>query len=202
MLDDCRATHPFDDHPSLTDRLQALGVPIDPEHLQALLAAPGDGRWYYNFDKAEEIECRQWDEFERKFCSQHEQGLAFQLLPESEKEREIVAKWFPEVTFSGKRSSLALACDWIHFSEWPGRVYFREVTNLIFMDGWIYVDLTRDENVRVSFKLNALGKEKAAAYKALGEYYGRYRAALANLEKQDSDDTETGTDYSDQALSG
>lgn len=97
---------------------------------------------------------------------------------------------------------MPLACDWIHFSEWPGRVYFREVTNLFFVDGWIYVELARDENVRVSFTLNALGKEKAAAYKALGEYYGRYRAALANLEERNSGDMETGTDYSDQALSG
>ena len=53
------------------------------------------------------------------------------------------------------------------------------------------MDLARDENVRLCFKLNALGKEKAAAYKALGEYYGRYRAALANQEEQDSEVAES-----------
>jgi hypothetical protein len=62
-IGELKSSHPFDSHPPLADRLEAVGVPLLPENAESLLAALGDGAWYRMIDKAEEIERQQWDDF-------------------------------------------------------------------------------------------------------------------------------------------
>jgi len=68
-IGELKSSHPFDSHPPLADRLEAVGVPLSPATAESLLAAPGDGGWYPMIDKAGEIERQQWDGFEAKFRS-------------------------------------------------------------------------------------------------------------------------------------
>ena len=97
-IGELKSSHPFDSHPPLADRLEAVGVPLSRETAESLLAAPGDGGWYRMIDKAEEIERQQWDEFEAKFREFHEATLPYRFLPETDEERAIVEKAFPAVT--------------------------------------------------------------------------------------------------------
>ena len=107
-IGELRASHPFDSHPPLADRLEAVGVPLSPDTARSLLIQQGDGGWYRMIARAEEIERQQWGDFESKFLSMHEASLAYRFLPETEEELAVVVKAFPAVTLQGKAGSLAL----------------------------------------------------------------------------------------------
>ncbi|HEY3391997.1 MAG TPA: M48 family metallopeptidase, partial [Lacipirellulaceae bacterium] len=93
--------HPFDTHPPMVERLSAVGVRLTPQYAEEMLATPGDGRWFLTIDKAQEIEHEQWQAFENEFRQYHEETLAYRFFPETEEERAIVAKAFPQVFFQG-----------------------------------------------------------------------------------------------------
>lgn len=178
-IGELKSSHPFDSHPPLVDRLEAVGVPLSAESAQSLLAAPGDGGWYHLIDGAEALERRQWDDFEAKFRSFHEQSLPYRLLPETDEEREIVLKAFPPVKIEGRSGTFALDYQGLHFSDWPAPIEYREITKCAVDNGVLLIHYQRDGKQKQKLKLKLLGKRQQEALDALNRYWGRYQAAAA-----------------------
>ncbi|MDG3005301.1 M48 family metallopeptidase [Paludisphaera mucosa] len=183
-LGDLEPAHPFDTHPPLAQRLEAVGVPIDSQDVPSLVASPGDGRWYDAIDAAEEIERGQWREFEERFRDVHEVTLAYRLLPETDEERAIVAASFPDVEIEGKKGSLSLACDSLHYSAWPGRIAFAEVLGFVFEGQSLLVSYTRGGRHVATIPTKTFGPRQAEAIQAVQAYYGRYLSAASHCEEK------------------
>jgi Zn-dependent protease with chaperone function len=195
-IGELRSSHPFDSHPPLADRLEAVGTPLSAETAQALLAAPGDGGWYQMINSAEELERKQWDDFEAKFRSIHEQSLPNRLLPETDEECEIVLKAFPPISMECRSGTFALDYLGVHFSDWPAPIEFREITECAADDGTLLIRYERDGKQKQKLKLKTFGKRQQEALDALNHYWGRYQAAAAyqaqkQLESAPSDLTPT-----------
>lgn len=178
-IGELKSSHPFDSHPALADRMEAVGTPLSAETAQALLAAPGDGGWYKMIDKAEELERRQWDDFEAKFRSIHEESLPYRLLPETDEECEIVLKAFPPISVEGKSGTFALDYQGLHFSDWSAPIEYREITECAVDNGTLLIRYDRDGKQKQKLKLKTLGKRQQEALDALNRYWGRYQAAAA-----------------------
>ncbi|MBX3414295.1 MAG: M48 family metalloprotease [Pirellulales bacterium] len=189
-LETLATSHPFDSHPPMSQRLEALGVSLQSQEAQSLVANPGDGRWYRTIDRADEIERAQWDEYEERFRHIHEQSLPYRFLPETDEEREIVEQAFPPLVIEGKKGSLMLDCETIQYSPWPGSLAYSEITNCVLNDGALEIHYEREGKQHVTIPLKKFGKHQAEALQAISNYYGRYAAAKEYQQhKQDQPPT-------------
>ena len=191
-IGELKSSHPFDSHPPLADRLEAVGVPLSPETALSLLAAPGDGGWYRMIDKAEEIERQQWADFEAKFRSYHEATLPYRFLPETDEERAVVVKAFPAITLEGKAGSLTFDYQRLNFTSWKTPIEYREITQCAVNDGVLYINYVRDGKRKEKLKLSKFGKRKKEALDAFNRYLGRYRSAAAYQAQKRREETPAG----------
>lgn len=178
-IGELKSSHPFDSHPPLVDRMEAVGVPLSAESAKSLLAAPGDGGWYRMIGQAEETERRQWNDFEEKFRDVHEQSLAYRLLPETDEERSIVVKAFPAITVQGRSATLSVDYQGLHFSAWPTPIEYREITRCAVENGTLSIHYQRDGKQKQKLKLKTFGKRQQEALDAINRYWGRYQSACA-----------------------
>lgn len=174
-------SHPFDSHPPLVQRLEALGIPCEREYIDEMLKTPGDGKWYDCIDEAWEMEREQWDELEERFREMHEQSLPYRFLPETEEELAVVVKAFPEVRIEGKESWFAVNHEGVQFNGWEVPVKFSEFTEVGVNDGVLTVTHKREgKKKNLSVKLKTFGKgEQQGIINAINHYYGRYQSAVA-----------------------
>jgi Zn-dependent protease with chaperone function len=179
-LEQLSTSHPFDSHPSMAGRLAALGVPLQSEDVPAMLAAPGDGRWYDAIDDAEEIERGMWERFEQAFRELHERTLPYRLLPATDEEREIVERTFPEIAFEGKKGTLTIRCDSIRFADWPTPIGFSEVLGISLNGHDLVISYNRQGAKTTSIPAKSFGLREAEAIQAIGAYYGRYVTAASH----------------------
>lgn len=180
-------SHPFDTHPPLAQRLEALGLSLQSQEVQSIVARPGDGRWYRIIENAEQIEQEQWAEFEERFRSIHEQTLPYRFLPESDEEREIVERAFPPVVIEGKKGSLMMDCETIQYSPWPGSLSYSEITNCLLNDGGLTIHYEREGPQHVTIPMKKFGKRQDEAMQAITNYYGRYLAAKEYQQQKQSE---------------
>jgi Zn-dependent protease with chaperone function len=176
--------HPFDSHPPLAQRLQAVGMALESEGTRSLLAAAGDGRWYQYVPAAELIEKAQWQQYEDRFRQAHEQSLPYRFLPETAEELAVVVNAFPPVTFDGKDGPLTLDHEAMAFAKWPDPVRYAEITNLTLDDnGVLQVSYTREGKQKRSIKMAKLARQQDAV-NSLNHYYGRYLSAAAYQQQK------------------
>ncbi|MBI1371397.1 MAG: M48 family metalloprotease [Phycisphaera sp.] len=167
--------HPFDSHPPLAERLQAVGASLQSEHSQQALSTPGDGAWFRRIDAADDLERAQWDEFEQKFRAYHEETLPYRFLPATDQERAIVLKAFPDVAFAGKDGTLRMTCDQIEYDPWPGAIRFENITHCKLNEGNVLaISHTGGKPQNLKLARFGNGQEILAAFQ---KYYGRYLAA-------------------------
>ncbi|HEV7998437.1 MAG TPA: M48 family metallopeptidase [Planctomycetaceae bacterium] len=191
-IGELRASHPFDSHPSLADRLEAVGVPLSADTARSLLIQQGDGGWYRMIARAEEIERQQWGDFESKFRSMHEASLAYRFLPETEEELAIVVKAFPAVTLQGKAGSLVLDHQQLHFSDWPKPIEYREITGCSVDHGTLLIQYQRDGKQKQKLKLNAFSAPQQEVLNAINHYWSRYQRAIAYQAQKRSEQASAG----------
>ena len=172
-------SHPFDTHPPMAQRLEAVGIPFTSEGVQTLVSTPGDGRWYDSIDDAEQIERQQWEQFEERFRKFHEETLAYRFLPETEEERAIVMKSFPELTFVGKKGSLILDCETVRYTVWPDKVAYFEITNCALNNDTLQIQYFRSGKRKANIPLKTFASRRQEALDAINRYYGRYLNAVA-----------------------
>lgn len=175
--------HPFDTHPPLSQRLEAIGTQFDSHEAQTLLSRRSDQAWYRHFDHADELERRQWREFEERFRTYHEQTLPYRFLPETEEELAIVLKAFPEVQIQAAKAAMTIDYEKIDYrtdgDEWPEPVLYREITELNLNEGVLRIKYERGKKQTHSIKMKLFGNRQQEVLDTLNRYYGRYVSARA-----------------------
>lgn len=170
--------HPFDSHPPMAERLAAVGAPLEALDAAAMVSEPGDGRWFDAIPNAEALEKAQWDEFEARFRTIHEQSLAYRLLPENDEELAIVAKWFPEATIAGKKVTLTLDCLCVRFSKWDEPIAFRDITNCTMNNNVLEIRSNGGKR-KEKIAFTAFPEGGKNAFQAFNAYYSRFMSAAA-----------------------
>lgn len=181
QLASAETSHQFDSHPPLQIRLEAVGLPKLSDAAQSLLTQPGDGGWYQNIENADEIEREQWKQFEESFRALHEQSLPYRFLPQTDQERTIVVRAFPEMLFEGKDGTLIVDYLQIQSATWAEPVLISELRNLELDDyGLLTIDLA-PIGKKLTLK-TAQFPDKQLVIDTIGRYYGRYITALEYLK--------------------
>lgn len=188
-LGQAETSHPFDSHPPLSQRFESAGMQLGSAEAKSILATGADGRWYQKIHNASQLERQQWDEFEERFRSAHEQSLAYRYLPETDQERELVVKFFPGVTFDGKKGPLALDHEQLRYAEWQEPVPFYEIEGCSVNDDVLHIRTM--EGVNRTIKMKRFGKQQQEVLDAIGRYYSRYLSATA-YQKEKSSAEESG----------
>jgi Zn-dependent protease with chaperone function len=171
--------HPFDTHPPVSQRLDAVGAGLGSASASAVLTRPGDGHWYRRIDGAEQLERRQWDQFETRFREYHQKTLPYRFLPATDEELAIVVAAFPEVSFAGTNGTLTMDHKQMHYSAWPGPLTFAEITGFALSDkGVLSVKLQAGVKGKREIKMKEFGKSRDEVLAAINQYCGRYRAAV------------------------
>lgn len=170
--------HPFDSHPPLSQRLEAIGMPLDSLDTQTLLAAAGDGRWYHYIPTAAQMEKQQWREYEDQFRRFHEQSLSYRYLPETDEERAIVVKYFPPLAFAGSKDVLEFDHEKMDYNKWSQSIRYGEITNLSLDENSVLtIHYQRQGNHTRSIKMSDFAN-KQEVLDTINHYYGRYLAAV------------------------
>jgi len=177
------ASHPFDSHPPLSERLGAVGVPLDTEQIQTLLAAEPDGQWFQHIRDAEQIERQQWDIFEERFRQYHKYTLPYRFLPETENELEIVLKEFPGVQFKGPNRTLTLDYEKITYTAWDDPVWYREIEQITLEEGNL-LQIARAGAGKRSIYIYDFPVEQEDFLEAVNRYYSRYLMAAQYQEQE------------------
>jgi len=167
--------HPYDIHLPLDRRLEALGIPCDEQYILELLKTPGDGGWYDLVNGAFEIEREQWDALEEKFRERHEQSLAYRFMPETDNEREIVVKAFPEVKFEGKDVLVQIDYSGVQFGDWPEPVKFSEFIKSELNETVLTIHYLREGKKKHTVKLKPFGNQPVLD--TINKYLLRYEQA-------------------------
>lgn len=179
QLGETETIHPFDSHPPMSQRLQALGVSFSPEEARSYLQAQGDGYWYHLVPAAEELERAQWLEFEERFRSFHEETLPYRFLPETAEEQAVVERMFPAKSFEGKDSTLTI--DFEKLQHPPSDlILFKEITQWA-LDDHGTMTITYDRGGKKTLGLKLKKFPQLVQQEILGtfqRYYSRYLAAV------------------------
>jgi Zn-dependent protease with chaperone function len=179
-------THPFDSHPPMSQRLAALGVPIDASDLQTLIALPGDGRWYEHIPDASAHEQQQWQDFEERFRKFHESTLPYRYLPATPEELAVVEREFPSVTIESKDGNLTIDYEKIQHSAWAAPVHFADVTQAALDEGSILqIHYGGKSKGLAQIKLKKFSEPKQKQIlEGYQRYYSRHLSAKAYQEQK------------------
>jgi Zn-dependent protease with chaperone function len=136
-LGEMTTAHPFDSHPPLGERLDALGLKLTLDFQRDVFAKRNDELWYRKLSTAETLEMSQWSAYEARFHSTHENVLAWRYLPETAGQIALVKKFFPDRTID-LRKKLAVVIDYekIRFGTWATPVYFRDLDQITADKDW------------------------------------------------------------------
>lgn len=127
---DLNTAHPFDSHPPLFERFKHLGIPFGSDKKLELIEGPVDQRFYHTIENVGQIEQEQWQIHEDRFREIHEETLSYRFLPETDEERAVVEKAFPEEIFSSffdKEIQLKFDYDKFEFTLFHAPIYYSEI---------------------------------------------------------------------------
>lgn len=183
--------HPFDTHPPLSSRMEALGLAPDEVLGDASLHEPVRQSWRNAVTQAAEIEARLWNAQERAMLEFHEIHLAWTLTPSSEEDLAIVVRHFPELSFiNGKGESATVDYQSLRLSSWPGAIFFRDIEKLELTESLGKKVLTLHHHApgggstsKVKFAPETFKSGDGDLLAAIGKYYGRYQTAAEHLAK-------------------
>ncbi len=92
--------HPFDSHPSLTERMANVDHAIEEASYPSIVGAAPGRTWAHDIASIDAVESKLWRKYEEEFAAEHERALAFRYQPSNAEEEAIVLKYFPDVKFS------------------------------------------------------------------------------------------------------
>ena len=175
--------HPFDTHPPLVKRLEALGVALDSPEVQAVVSNRGDGYWYDLFDDAEQLERQQWEQFEEGFRALTNSRSRTGSCPQQMRSERSSSSRSRRRTIPGKRGSLELSCDKIHYSAWPAPLSFSEIGQFSLKDEKLTINYVRNGKRKAKIPVRTFGKLRQEAINAINKYHGRYKAPFLTRSK-------------------
>ncbi|RYD20170.1 MAG: hypothetical protein EOP88_16125 [Verrucomicrobiaceae bacterium] len=180
-------THPFDSHPPLSKRVEALGR-IPAEALaDPAVHRPVTDSWRNAIATADQIEARLWQEREKLMQDVHEIQRAWTIRPDSPENIAVIRKYFPEITFDEKKGKSAiLTYHSLHLSDSPAPLEFADITDASVKDSYGTKTLILKYRLPGESKVQTL-KFVPAKYicpgadllNGFGNYYGRYQNSVA-----------------------
>lgn len=185
-LGEVESAHPFDSHPPLHQRFEAIGVRLEPESAKQMLMYAGNGLWFDNIRDAHQLERQQWDEFEEMFRKYHEESLAYRYVPETDQETELVLKYFPPRSFTGKDGDLQITFDKIEHAKWNNSIGFGDIKDMS-LDDSNNLTINYQTTAKVTtdrIRLGKFGKEHQEILDVINLYYGRHMAAAEYLKEK------------------
>lgn len=176
--------HPFDSHPPLQQRLEAIGFRATPDAMRDALYDESIGTWFQKIESAEMLERDQWNAYEEQFRQFHENILAYRYIPSNEQEQELVEKFFPPVTHTAaKDRPVAFDFEKVAYEDWDGPIYYREIESMTFENEWgARLDLVvkrNGKNKTIKLPLSKKQNEQQEVISTLESYYGRAASAIA-----------------------
>ncbi len=168
--------HPFDTHPSLRARIEAVGAQVAEADYPVLLSEAVTDSWTHAIADAEAIEARLWDAYERRFLAAHERSLAYRYRPSTDEERAVVSRHFPPREIPTKEGGV-FRMDYAQLELPDGaRVAFAdikkaEVNERLFKK---YLDLKLQSGDKHSLCLGELLMESDDVLQIFNLYYGRH----------------------------
>ncbi len=177
--------HPFDTHPTLTNRLAELGFDARGALREAQLQEPAPDSWYRAISTAQSLEERLWGERQKRIQAFHSESLAWRLLPKDEEETAIVREHFPQAVFRKKDGAEAiLDFDRIHLVDWTAPILFKHILSAKLQESWGKKHLTlafqepgAPKVMSVKLQPELYIGEKANLLAMFGHYYSRHKTA-------------------------
>lgn len=174
--------HPFDSHPPLNERMQAVGAAIGEQDYAAVAVEVPATSWAGEIITADAIEGRLWSAYDQAFAAQHERTLAFRYQPANDAERALVLKYFPtrefalkndakvEVSYYGIRvTATGEAIPWATVNE----MSYKSGT---FGDSLVLTVSGQDtKQTKTTVKLPGIGNSKDELQAVLGAYWQRHK---------------------------
>ncbi len=181
-INSTKIVHPFDSHPPIAQRIQAIGVESTSNYCEEILLKPVDDSWFNEIENAEELENLQWAEYEEAFSEYHEQALCYRFLPTTEAEKEIVTKHFPEVIIQTKKDEqLVINYESIHLTSWDSPVLYGSIKNCTKDNNYLDIGCTGGLK---RIKLSDLKGSQEEVLHMFEMYYGRYLQARSYQENK------------------
>jgi Zn-dependent protease with chaperone function len=173
--------HPFDSHPPLSERMQAVGAAMDAQDYATVAVEPPATSWVSEISTADAIESRMWSTFDQAFAAEHERVLAFRYLPANDAEQAVVLKYFPTREFTLKKgATIELSYAGIRSSS-GDQIHWGTVTDLNYKDGNFLADtlaVSVNEHGKkrtATIKLPQIGTSKAEFQGVLALYFRRHQ---------------------------
>lgn len=191
-------SHPFDSHPPLLQRMEAVGIHLDATHRETVLLTGVQRSWHQEIAGADEIENAQWAAYEEAFRQVHEVSLAYRFRPDGEEQQRVVEKYFPPVCFEGASGArIALDFAQVHHSEWPEPIPLDKIEECKGDEsfGKNYLCITHrapgaGKSVTVKLCTSALPDGGSAFLDGFSNYYGRHLAAKEHRTRPRNGSTE------------
>ncbi len=171
--------HPFDTHPRLEARMEAVHARIPDAEWGATALAPVVDSWLAAVTDAEGIEARMWADYERRFATVHEFSLALRYLPSTPEEEALVVKHFPERVFSTQAGDFVVTFRDLRAPDWSDPLALADMKDLAVNERMFkkYLDVTTADGAKRSILLSQLAHDEAAFLDTLSQYVGRRREA-------------------------
>ena len=171
--------HPFDSHPPMYKRIEAVGYTLDIEDIRAGILNDDEDSWYHEIKSARSIELELMKAFEDDFISTHEQNLVYQLIPTTDEETELVEKYFPPVGIVSKngKTTLNITCKTFKYSTWEDEVNYDDVESFLvkkplFRKKRMLFNLKNNKRLFFPIKCFSMGEEEVA--ETFSMYYSRF----------------------------
>jgi Zn-dependent protease with chaperone function len=185
-----RVPHPFDTHPTLTNRLAQLGFEPQTALHDPELREPAANSWYHAIASAPDLEQRLWTERQQALQSLHSVTLAWRLMPTDEEQMAVVREHFPPVVFRKKDGSEAtLEFDRIQLPGSATPIFFDDIVHVVLDDSWGQKRLTlfhkqegKRKHARTRFYPAKFKGEKGDLLAGFSHYFSRHKTAEAATE--------------------
>lgn len=174
--------HPFDSHPPLHLRLENVGESLEAGSARTALVTPGDGRWFDHITGADEMESQQWLAYEDWFRASHEESLAWRYVPTGTDQIELVTRYFPDQSFTGKDGDLTINYEQMTFPKWDRIVPFNQIDGLTIDDNQVlsFSHHVPDEKAKtLKLKLKKFDKDTSnQVVNCINTYFARTMTAI------------------------
>jgi Zn-dependent protease with chaperone function len=184
-----RVPHPYDSHPPLPERIQAVASAVKLEDAAPLLQARPERTWADEVLTGAAIEERLWGAYEARFKANHDVALAYRYLPANEEERGHVVRHFPDLTFEGKKGATVMTHAGVTL---PGGAsfLFAEIQSAKVDEGTFSHKLLLDlrspagEKRKADVDLKALGDQAKPFKEAFSRYWQRDQVARQGAQER------------------
>jgi len=190
-------SHPFDSHPPISKRIAAVNHTLQIENIREDVLTNEEDSWYNEINNAQAMEAELMQSFENEFLEVHEENLAYQFLPSTRDETELVERYFPPVNINSKneKETLVYNCKTFKYSTWGREIGYDEVESYhvhkpLFRKKRMSFKMKENpdfpgESRRIFFHVNSFCKSEEEIFGTFLMYSSRYTAALIfqNIEE-------------------